>query len=640
MLISVAIKNYKVYKNIHLVPISNGSLFSAFLGANGVGKSSIFEALDSFFNGSSWNLNHDSKKDDQPFVAPLFLIEKSKIRLSAEEKALASLISDFYWDYDSNPYSDFIKSISSTTRELKAQGFDKSTHFLLLVGLNQEGFRHIPFYENELEHAIEESLTSDISHFDSLIKKIKSHYRYIYLPAEADTNTFSKIESNYVEKLLDENIKATIKSAISSDSIKSINRHLQTFISDINTNLTNYDYKGKRKDQLTTSDLVDRILSAFFGIKILHKKEGSKLIPVSNLSSGEKRRALVDLATALISRSPNRSYQIVLAIDEPDASIHISACHDHFEKISKIPHLTEPGPQVLINTHWYGFLPMIQAGHAHSLHRNDADIEFYSFNLENFRENINQKFKSSKGERPKEVELKSYQDMIQSVVIGMMRKKPYNWIFCEGLSDKIYLDHYLHSLTTSHNLRIIPVGGFVSVRRIYSYLSAPLGDRQAKFHGRAICLVDTDAQRESVDLTPSAKNLYFKRLTHNPTISSVELVDIDNQLSTPTEIEHTLNGQAFELLINSPKYQKSIKNFNLLKDVFESTQIIRDSTNLYNYLNLTPRLERDFQNFLDTDKNKVEFAKSYVACDPDREFEPTWMDSIRKLIVGGESTKK
>lgn len=62
MLISVAIKNYKIYKNLQYIPISFGSEFSAFLGPNGVGKTSIFEALDKFFNGGDWIFNNDSKK--------------------------------------------------------------------------------------------------------------------------------------------------------------------------------------------------------------------------------------------------------------------------------------------------------------------------------------------------------------------------------------------------------------------------------------------------------------------------------------------------------------------------------------------------------------------------------------------------
>ena len=48
MLLGIGLKNYKVYKNVQYIPISLGASFSAYLGPNGIGKTSIFEALDVF----------------------------------------------------------------------------------------------------------------------------------------------------------------------------------------------------------------------------------------------------------------------------------------------------------------------------------------------------------------------------------------------------------------------------------------------------------------------------------------------------------------------------------------------------------------------------------------------------------------
>lgn len=50
MIIGVILRNFKTYKNINYIPLSNGESFSGFIGANGIGKSSILEALDCFFN--------------------------------------------------------------------------------------------------------------------------------------------------------------------------------------------------------------------------------------------------------------------------------------------------------------------------------------------------------------------------------------------------------------------------------------------------------------------------------------------------------------------------------------------------------------------------------------------------------------
>ena len=57
MIFSLFLRNYKTYRGWNFIPVSNGEHFSAFVGENGVGKSSILEALDVYFNShnSDWN---------------------------------------------------------------------------------------------------------------------------------------------------------------------------------------------------------------------------------------------------------------------------------------------------------------------------------------------------------------------------------------------------------------------------------------------------------------------------------------------------------------------------------------------------------------------------------------------------------
>lgn len=62
MIAGVFIRNFKTYQGINYVPVSDSSNLSGFLGNNGIGKSSVLEALDCVFNDSSWNLNIVVKK--------------------------------------------------------------------------------------------------------------------------------------------------------------------------------------------------------------------------------------------------------------------------------------------------------------------------------------------------------------------------------------------------------------------------------------------------------------------------------------------------------------------------------------------------------------------------------------------------
>lgn len=51
MIVALLIRNFKIYQNINFLPISNGKMFSALVGENGAGKSSVLEALKQFLMG-------------------------------------------------------------------------------------------------------------------------------------------------------------------------------------------------------------------------------------------------------------------------------------------------------------------------------------------------------------------------------------------------------------------------------------------------------------------------------------------------------------------------------------------------------------------------------------------------------------
>jgi len=61
MITALFLRHFKIYKGITFIPISEGYGFSSFIGENGVGKSSILEALDYVINkknNSDWPINN------------------------------------------------------------------------------------------------------------------------------------------------------------------------------------------------------------------------------------------------------------------------------------------------------------------------------------------------------------------------------------------------------------------------------------------------------------------------------------------------------------------------------------------------------------------------------------------------------
>lgn len=62
MIAGLFIRNVKTYQGINYIPLTDAPNFSGFLGNNGIGKSSILEALDVIFNAKEWNYNTAVKK--------------------------------------------------------------------------------------------------------------------------------------------------------------------------------------------------------------------------------------------------------------------------------------------------------------------------------------------------------------------------------------------------------------------------------------------------------------------------------------------------------------------------------------------------------------------------------------------------
>lgn len=634
MLVGLFLRHYKVYKNINFIPITTGVGLTAFLGQNGVGKSSILDALDKFFNGGDWSINTQARseggistEDKLPYIVPVFLVENGS--LSDQVEDTAKIVSEYLWGATVKT-TDALTGFYSLREALVAKGFGPGSHMLLPIG-RQHGrsTAYLASFHTDAEfQKVLEGAGKEQSDLNALLQAVVEKYSYFYIPVEADPTAFSKLESTHVQKLLDEDIQGAIRDAIGSKTIGTINTSLHTFVNQISESLVDYRYKGTFKDRLTMNDLVEKVFEAYFSIKVLHKVSGSTSIPIREMSAGEKRRALIDLSYSLLRRNEARSHNILLAIDEPDASLHSSACHELFSKLSEIPSLTSPNSQVLITTHWYGFLPIVQEGIAHSVTQGTSKVEFFSFDLYNFREQIKQAVKSSNGELPRDIELKSYNDMLQAIVSSTVRSEPYNWILCEGISDKIYLDFYLKDLIDEKNLRIVPLGGFKEVRRAFAYLKTPLSDPEYKVKGKVLCLVDTDSQLENVSTKPESDAIDFLRLIFDSRDNDVRLVKIDDQLVSPaTEIEHALEGSRFVRAASSLGDEKGGK---VLKDIIGKTSPVESGGCAYSYLDLTPSANKKMMNeYFDVEDNKIKFAKVYTRDLDDVITPPKWVDAIR-----------
>jgi predicted ATP-dependent endonuclease of OLD family len=377
---------------------------------------------------------------------------------------------------------------------------------------------------------------------------------------------------------------------------------------------------------------VDTILEIYFKKRVLMSgnREKTRLSKkMRELSAGEKREALINLIYVFLKEEEERDQIVIIGIDEPENSLHTALCYDQFEKLKQI----SKNAQVLITTHWYGFLPIIDKGTVHFL-KNEAeervnffekaDLYLYPYRTKNI---------------PEDFALKSTNDLVQSIFHSLKTKNPYNWLICEGSSDKIYLENFLKKEVKENNLRIIPVGGIELVKKFYKYLLLPISEHVNNLgRGRVFCLTDTDANLRKNDISSQddkfKNTLVIKRLT-NEGNNSPSLIKFEaEQKQDSIDVEKSLNPTIFA---------KTLRNLSaadkfLIKE--ENIQVIKGSTTKDNLRNF------DIDNYFgDEDEvKKILFAKEYVSLmakeNNPEEYIPNWVTEIREFFACGELVHK
>lgn len=628
MISGLFVRHYGIYKNINYIPLSNSENFTSIIGENGTGKSTILDALDKFLNKKDprdWPINKlarleggISSADKIPFIAPVFLIKKEELNLLPDEALkVAKVLSYFFWNISKRPQ---LEDFFAHREQLKNEGLEQ-THLLFILGKNID-IKDVFFFsfESEITNFYKKNLP-DIDfkkRLLELLERVVDLYTYLYIPVETNVGSFTKLETNNMQVLMDKNIQDAVGKTITQKSVDEINLKLNKFLGEIEALLPDYSYKALgKKNKLTKLDITQKTIEAFFATKVLHKKTNKTEISIDGLSSGEKRRALIDLAYSFLVKEGIREKKVILAIDEPESSLHIDVCFEQFEKLQNI---SENNIHILLTTHWYGHLPVSSRGKSVLLSKKNGEIEKYHFDLSNYREHIAQSKKN--GTLPFSIQLKSYNDLTQSIISSL--QSGYKWIICEGSSEKIYFDHYFDT-KSNKKLKILPAGGAAEVLRIARYLSTPLQDKSLSPSGKILCLIDTDREDKKFNTDNAIKCLQVKRLIRVKDV--IKLVDIEHTEKNPeTEIEDALSAKPYiETLISIAP--ENIKNLITPASTRESAD-----TSAY-ALDLKESERELLTNYFDSTGVKYTFAKKYVEiCQSNRSPAPLWISDIRTAL--------
>jgi len=647
VLIGVFIRGYKSYRATKFIPISTpGKLVSVYIGQNGAGKSGILDALDKYFNGGTWCINSAYKSntalpdDKTPFICPVFAISKNSppatLPYVAKQQAerIDSLIREELRESNSSFLSpalrDFKIFLDVNEQQLESK-------LIIPLGRNDSEpqrtflgpFENLQRIRSGLDVAADKPITDKLKNISKAIEKT---YKYFYVPVEVDAELFTKLGQRQVQHLLDESLQLQVAKAIGNESIDKIHNELTKYMDDLNTHLSNYKYHGPQI-KISTENLAERVFDHYFSSKSLHKESATGLTPLSSLSSGEKRQALIDSIKSFLLRKEDRKNNVIVAIDEPDASLHVSSCHDQFEKVASLSKTVVPHAQVLVTTHWYGFLPLCTNGDAHHISKTDDSVEISTIDLSSYRESIKDKIRTTDGKFPIDAALKGYNDLVQSIFSSLLSDTPYSWIICEGLSDKIYLDHII-GLSTEHKIRILPVGGYSDVIRIHDRLQTPMSEKdyRGSIKGTIICLIDTDDETPEFAKKEGTSRLFFKRLAREKGSSEVILADAwSNKSRSPTSIEDALDAAYFCSTLKSLS-SETRANSTAAREILSRSAHNANAKYSHEALDYKISDQHLILDIFKTGEDKVNFASKYCEIAPPGNEDLKWAAQLRDLI--------
>lgn len=662
MILGIILRNFKIYKSITYIPISNGNSFCGLIGKNGIGKSSILEALDFYFNS---NNNKDFKKNntgnpkpEDCYVVPVFCIKKEIVHnnFSGREKDIVAF-SDSIWNVIANPdsysinsnYLELVKQFSSHIKSI-GNSITQEDYCLLPIGKDIDGDIRFGFFQDGafINAIVPDTMAESADEKQRILQSIylpvysdiRAYYQYVFIPKDIEPENLVRFETQELQTLLNTNLNEIISKYLRKEDILEISSGLKEFVDNLSSKLPNYKFKTPTSKQpnLKPDKIYNLIVQDFFSLRQLHKegKNGGKDLPLKELSSGEKQQAILTLVHSIISEYRSDSTKnLIIAVDEPESSLHISACYEQFEKLYEISSMC---CQIVISSHWYGFIPAIPNGTITNITYSDSRNKGHIFNIQKYREEIKHQTRNYAQEYhsqlPIDISLKSSNDFIQSILMSVISNDSYNWLICEGSSDKIYLEAYLQDEITNKRLRIVPVCTASEVKNTYNRLQVLFDElRQgSQLKGKVFLLIDTDANPLEFDTQDKLEaNLLCRRIVNINDERDTVLVKINSGPKAPnTDIEDALNGVIFQKALIDLKKNGYETDLNFISETEEAEDIPS-----YYALDLRQSQKTQLDTFFNGNNgnNKVLFANKYVDIMKEGNYTvPNWIVEIKNFF--------
>ncbi|ELY4483347.1 AAA family ATPase, partial [Cronobacter turicensis] len=182
MIVGVILRNFKNFRNQHYIPLTINGNSSWLIGENGVGKSSILQAIDTVLNRSDINrldINNDARSQGfdtrEPFIVPIFLIRKENVKNNSSNFKALEAISDITWQVESDDFNSSQRALAEkfiNHRSYLESQYRARDYFLIPIGIIKKAAGDVPMpfmsifesiddYKNEIDDLSSESTTTN-----------------------------------------------------------------------------------------------------------------------------------------------------------------------------------------------------------------------------------------------------------------------------------------------------------------------------------------------------------------------------------------------------------------------------------------------------------------------------------------------
>lgn len=447
---SVIVENFRGY--LDSTPLSVGA-FTSIVGRNDVGKSTLLEALEIFFNGGKLDADdaHIRARGQPTRISCLFEDLPAEVVLDA--RAPTTLADEYLLNADG--VLEIVKEYDLRASRITAKVFARANHPMAedgadLLQLNNTKLKaragelgvNLQGVDQRINSQIRSSIwrhIGDLTLGERLIPLNDEDAKKVWTLLQKDMPAFALFQADRPSRDDDSEVTSPFDAAI-KDAVRGLEPQLDQIKEEVKQKVEEVARRTLAKLREMDATLADELRTVF---KTEPKWAGFKLsltdhhdIPINKRGSGVRRLILLNFFRAeaerrqLAANSPG----IIYAVEEPESSQHPI---NQKILISALLELSDAGnTQVLITTHVPGIAALVPPESIRYVHHDN-------------------------NRHPRVIE--NHEDMLRSVAdqLGVLPDKRVRLLlYVEGPNDVAFLEN-ISSLTDDIDLRTDPRVAFV-----------------------------------------------------------------------------------------------------------------------------------------------------------------------------------